>query len=218
MNRKLRLALALLISSLPGKPIRRALYSLLPGIQIARDASIGHRVLIAVDRFTCGSGVTIRRGTSFVGPIEVELGDGTFIGRANRIECGDAAADPSQAGMNYRRRFVTGRNCLINDSHLIDVLGLVSIGDGSWLAGFASQFLTHGAGTMNRDIHIGRDCFLGSAVRFAPGSGVADRTIVALGSVVTKSFTETDVVIGGVPARVIKAREGDGDYTFQKIW
>ena len=218
MNRKLRLALALLISSLPGKPIRRALYSLLPGVEIARGASIGHRVIIAVDRFTCGRGVTIRRGTSFVGPIEVELGEGTFIGRWNRIECGEAAAAPSQAHMRYRRRFETGQNCLINESHMIDVLGLVSIGDGSWLAGFSSQFLTHGAGTMDRDIHIGRDCFLGSAVRFAPGSGVADRTIVAMGAVVTKPFAEADVVIGGVPARVIKTREGDGDYTFQKSW
>lgn len=218
MKRKLRLALALLIANLPGKSVRRALYSLLPGVEIAADAVIGHRVIIAVDRFVCGKGVTIRRGTSFIGPIEVELGDGTFIGRWNRIECGEAAAAPSQAHMNYRRRFETGRNCLVNESHLIDVLGLVSIGDGSWLAGFASQFLTHGAGTMNRDIRIGRDCFLGSAVRFAPGSGVADRTIVAMGSVVTKFIAETDVVVGGVPARILKAREGDGDYTFQKTW
>ena len=154
----------------------------------------------------------------FVGPIEVHLGEGTFIGRWNRIECGEAAASPSQAHMNYARRFETGRNCLLNDSHLIDVLGLVSIGDGTWLAGFSSQFLTHGAGAMNRDIRIGRDCFLGSAVRFAPGSGVADRTIVAMGSVVTKTLTESDVVIGGVPARILKTREGEDAYRFERSW
>ena len=208
----------LLAAYAPSGALRRFIYRYGFGYTIAPDVRIGLGVVILVQSFTAERGVTIRRGTSFVGPISVHLGEGTFVGRWNRIECGDAAADPRQAHMNYARRFETGRNCLINESHLLDVLGLISIGDGSWLAGFASQFLTHGAGAMNRDIRIGENCFVGSAVRFAPGSGVGDRVMVAMGAVVTKRIPDNDVVVGGLPARVLKQREGEGDYTFQKTW
>ena len=67
-----------------------------------------------------------------------------------------------------------------------------------------SQFWTHGAGVVDRNIQIGRDCYLGSAIRFALGSGVGDNVIVAMGSVVTKKFEESMVMIGGVPATVLK--------------
>ena len=67
-----------------------------------------------------------------------------------------------------------------------------------------SQFWTHGAGVVDRNIQIGRDCYLGSAIRFAPGSGVGDNVIVAMGSVVTKKFEESMVMIGDVPATVLK--------------
>lgn len=217
MNRS-RKILALLISRLPHKALRAGAYRMLMGYGIARGASIGFGVVIAVDSFTCGPDVTIRRGTSFIGPISVTLGEGTFIGRWNRFECGDAAADPRQAHMGYARSFETGRNCLINESHLFDILGSITIGDGSWVAGFASQFLTHGAGTMNRDIAIGEKCFLGTAVRFAPGSGVADRVIVGMGAVVTKRLAESDVIVGGLPAKVLRVR-GEADvYSFERTW
>lgn len=36
-----------------------------------------------------------------------------------------------------------------------------------------------------------------------PGVSIADNTIVAAGSVVTKSFVEPGVVIGGGPAKII---------------
>jgi acetyltransferase-like isoleucine patch superfamily enzyme len=68
----------------------------------------------------------------------------------------------------------------------------------------SSQFWTHGAGVIDRDIQIGRDCYLGSAVRFAPGSGIGNNVIVALGSVVTEKFDISKAMIGGVPAKVLK--------------
>lgn len=217
MNRKVKLLLANAIARLPGKGLRRLLYRSLMGYRIAGDAVIAPGVVIAVDSFSCGANVTIRRGTSFTGPITVELGEGTFVGRWNRFDCGEAAAQPAQAHMNYARRLTTGRKCLINESHLFDVLGHISIGDGSWVAGFQSQFMTHGASVMNRDIAIGNDCFLGSAVRFAPGSGVGDRVMVAMGAVVTKVIPGSDVVVGGLPAKVLRERQ-DNDYEFRRNW
>jgi acetyltransferase-like isoleucine patch superfamily enzyme len=217
-NTKLRKMAALAISLLPGSALRVQAYSLLLGYQFGPGTKLGWGVMIAVDSFRAGNKVAIRRNTTFVGPIRVDLGDHTFIGRSNKIECGDSAADPSQAHMNYAREFITGRDSLINEAHLFDVLGRIQIGDGTWVAGFASQFLTHGAGAMNRDILIGANCFLGSAVRFAPGSGIGDRVMVGMGAVVTKRILENDVVVAGLPAKIIKERSEDDGYVFNKVW
>lgn len=215
---KIRRILALLISHLPLGGLRRCAYGLLLGYRFGPGTRLGWQVQIAVDSFEAGANVLIRRGTTFIGPISVMLGEKAFIGRYNKIECGDGAARDNVRHMNYARRFIVGRNCLINESHLFDVLGEIRIGDGTWVAGFASQFLTHGAGTMNRDIAIGAESFLGSAVRFAPGSGVGDKVIVAMGAVVTKRITEDQVIVGGVPARVIKVRPEEDKHTFTKTW
>jgi acetyltransferase-like isoleucine patch superfamily enzyme len=218
MLKKIKKILVLLISILPSSALRVAGYRALLGYRFGAGARLGWGVAILVDRFDCGAGVVIRRGTSFFGPIRVTLGDHTFIGRFNKIECGDNAGDAANAHMNYAREFITGRDSLINESHLFDVLGQIRIGDGTWVAGFGSQFLTHGAGTMNRDIAIGAQCFIGSAVRFAPGSGVGNRVVVGMGAVVTKRIEQDDVVVGGLPAKIIKNRSEEDGYVFQKGW
>ena len=86
----------------------------------------------------------------------------------------------------------------------IDLAGSLIIGDKSWVAGRGSQFWTHGAGIKKRDISIGKECYVGSAVRFAPGASVPDYCIVGLGSVVTSEITESRSLVAGVPAKVIK--------------
>lgn len=213
-----RRLLGSLIGHAPTNALRCGLYAALMGYRFGAKTRIGWGTVIAVDAFSAGANVTVRRGNRFIGPISVELGDRAFIGRRNTVECGDAAADLKVAHMKYTRRFVAGADTLINEGHLFDVLGEISIGRGTWIAGFASQFLTHGAGTMNRDIALGDDCFVGSAVRFAPGSGVADRVVVGMAAVLTKRFTQSDVVIAGFPARVIKERTEDDGYAFKKTW
>jgi acetyltransferase-like isoleucine patch superfamily enzyme len=209
---------AILIAHTPYSTVRVMLYRLLPGYDIGAECTIGYGVMIAVNSFSAGNRVVIRRGTCFNGPIDVILADRTFIGRFNRIECGYGAAAAAVRHMNYTRRFQTGFNSLINEGHLFDVFGTIMIGRGSWIAGFNSQFLTHGVGVMNRDISIGEECFLGSAVRFAPGCSIADRVIVGIGAVVTKQFPDCDVVVGGLPAHIIKIRDASDGHHFEKTW
>lgn len=55
-----------------------------------------------------------------------------------------------------------------------------------------------------KDINIGKKCWIGMNSVILPGVILGDRTIVAAGSVVTKSFPEGNAVIGGVPAKFIK--------------
>lgn len=54
-----------------------------------------------------------------------------------------------------------------------------------------------------KPISIGSDVWIGGAAVICPGVTIGDRTVVAAGAVVTKSFP-ADVVIGGNPATVIK--------------
>ena len=216
MRRASRL-LARLIGWLPSNAARVTGYRIM-GHTFGAGCRIGLGTVIAVERFSCASNVVVGRGNVFQGPMTVILGEGTFIGRWNTISCGDVAGNSSKSHMDYARHFETGRDCLVHERHLFDVYGRITIGEGSWVAGFASQFLTHGASAMDRDIRIGRRCYLGSAVRFAPGSGIADDTIVAMGAVVTKSIAETGMIVGGVPAKVIKSRSDDSWHVFEKFW
>ncbi len=52
-------------------------------------------------------------------------------------------------------------------------------------------------------IKIGKHCWLAANSTILPGVQLGDNTIVAAGSVVTKSF-EGNVVIAGVPAKILK--------------
>lgn len=53
-------------------------------------------------------------------------------------------------------------------------------------------------------IVIGKYCWIGMNAVILPGVVLGDHTVVAAGSIVTKSFAEGFCVIGGVPAQIIK--------------
>ena len=54
-------------------------------------------------------------------------------------------------------------------------------------------------------VEIGSYCWLGMGSIILPGVELGNHTVVAAGSVVTKSFPDGFVVIGGNPAKIIKA-------------
>lgn len=56
----------------------------------------------------------------------------------------------------------------------------------------------------NEEVRIGDYCWIGMNSVVLPGVQLGTRTIVAAGSVVTKSFPKGFCVIGGVPAKIIK--------------
>lgn len=218
MQYKIRRLAAFAISLLPSTGLRTAFYKRFFGYRIGAGTILGFGVQIVVDRFETGVNCVVGRGTTFVGPFSVEIGENTFIGRNNRFSCGAAAADPAHSGMAYARRLVIGSDALVHEDHLFDVYGSILIGARSWIAGSGSQFWTHGASVMDRDIIIGCACYVGSAVRFAPGSSISDNTIVGMGAVVANRFDATGIVIGGVPARFIKHRTQEDNFHFERDW
>ncbi|HUH97507.1 MAG TPA: acyltransferase [Anaerolineales bacterium] len=70
--------------------------------------------------------------------------------------------------------------------------------------------------SMNHDIYdydnytaagpvvVGDNCWLATGCTILPGVKLGNHVIVAAGAVVTESFDDDDIVLGGVPARVIK--------------
>lgn len=200
-----RYALARLVSWAPTSMLRVALYRLLLRYRIATGARIGVGTLIAVNKARIGR-VRIGRRNTFSGPFTLCIGEGVEIGHENVISCDYWALEEKFSEDGYERSCTLEAGSMITSGHFIDAVGGFSLGAGSWIAGRGSQFWTHGAGVRDRRVSIGARCYVGSAVRLAPGAAVADESVIALGSVVTRKFTNRHVLVAGVPASVV--REG----------
>lgn len=209
-----RLLLAFLIAAIPVERLRTALYRHLLGYRLGPGTSIGWCTVIACTGFSTGPGCVIGRRNWFVGPFHVALGERVIIARFNTFTAGAIAAHPSKAAMGYGLSLTVGDRALINDDHYFDLYGRITIGAGTWVAGVGSQFWTHGASVMDRDIAIGSGCYLGSAVRLAPGAAIADRCVLGLGSIVVGKLVEPDCVLSGHPARKLRAIGPDDERRF----
>lgn len=111
----------------------------------------------------------------------------------------------------YRKQGVTiGKNCLICSNIGTGQGFLINIGDNCTIASDV-LLVTHdysihnviGKGTLFGSIWIGNNCFIGARSIVLPGVSLSDNTIVAAGSVVTKSIPDSNVIIAGNPAKII---------------
>lgn len=105
-----------------------------------------------------------------------------------------------------------------DDLHIFQVPGTyfqnfkahISIGKGSYIAqnvGIITanhSFEDLDAHQEGKSVSIGECCWIGMNAVILPGVTLGNRTIVAAGAVVTRSFEEGYVVVGGVPAKIIK--------------
>lgn len=200
--RKLKMLIAIIISILPTKRLRILAYNLVFGYKIS-NSKIGIGTIIAID----GAQIENSRIGSFnifKGPFNAEIGKGSSIGSFNTFNCDFFAVGNQFRSAGYKRRIKICKNSLITNSHHFDIAGSIILGENTWVAGKGSQFWTHGVGVVDRDIAIGKDCYIGSAVRFAPGVQIGDNVLVGIGSVVTNKFVENYLLIAGSPAKIIK--------------
>ncbi|MFQ5600058.1 MAG: acyltransferase [Candidatus Krumholzibacteriia bacterium] len=104
-------------------------------------------------------------------------------------------------GRNVQKSFAVSGNCYIQ------ALNGIEIGDGTIFAPGVKIIstnhdkVTH-ASTKEPPLKIGKHCWLGANAVVLPGVVLGDNVIVGAGAVVTRSFP-SDVIIGGIPARVI---------------
>ena len=197
-----KVALAVLIGFLPLNFLRVLGYRLLFGYRIA-SSRIGFGTIIAVDEFSITRS-KIGFFNQFIGPMKINIAEGASIGNRNTFSCGYWVLREENRTMNYLRTLEIGADTLITSGHHFDVAGKFKLGDRSWIAGIGSQFWTHGVGVLDRNIEIGSDCYLGSAVRFAPGAAIGNNVLVAMGSVVSGKIDASNALVGGVPAKVLR--------------
>lgn len=194
-NRKLRIIFARLISKMPTNKLRCFLYRVIFDYTIYKS-KIGRGTIINVDKanlYECKLG----RYNTLVGPMNVTIHKNASMGPGNMIQ-----AD-SVDFSNDTQIFTMEENSRIGRDHHIDVAESFILGENSSIAGKSSQFWTHGA-DIQEGIVIGKNCYIGSAVRFKPGSSIGDNSLVALGSVITKKFNDKNVIIAGQPAKIIR--------------
>jgi acetyltransferase-like isoleucine patch superfamily enzyme len=200
--RKLKIVIAIFVSLLPLNGLRVLGYRLL-GYKI-QDSRIGFGTIIVTDEVWFDS-AKIGPFNLFVGPMKIRIHRGASIGNRNEFVCGYWVLREEYKDRQYSRTLEICDEALITSRHYFDISGSLLLGERSWIAGVDSQFWTHGAGVKERDVKIGADCYIGSAVRFSPGSSIGDNVIVALGSVVSGKIPENNALIGGVPAKVLKS-------------
>ena len=212
-----RLALAVLIAAVPLASARRVLLNALLGARIDRTARIGFGTVVAVRSFVVGPGTSIGAFNVFRGPIDVAIGARAKIGRSNTFHAPWHLVEERFQSRGYAPRFAMGDEALVLGKHFFDLFGTIELGAGTWIAGYGSQFWTHGLGVSDRDIAFGRGNYVGSAVRVSPGVRVGDRNIVALGSVLFGKLDVDEHLISGFPAKPLRSVADDmaaGRYAF----
>lgn len=135
---------------------------------------------------------------------------------------------------NYFRKkgIKVGDNCNILSDICTKEPFLVSIGDNVTISS-SVLFTTHdasvakvfgpevGSDVFGR-IEIGDNCFIGMGAILLCGVSLTNNIIVAAGSVVTKSFNEERIIIGGNPAKKIgdwdSYREKNKEYILPVRW
>jgi len=129
----------------------------------------------------CGKGANIERNVNFGRGDKIRIGENSGLG----INC----VIPN--GSIIGRDVMMGPNCYIHSiNHKFDRTDIPMIQQGI---------------TTPKVIIIGNDVWIGKDVTIMPGRTIANGTIVAARSVLTKDFPEYSIV-GGNPAKLIRSR------------
>ena len=115
-----------------------------------------------------------------------------------------------------------GDNVYLGPNYTIDARGGFKIGSGTRIAAKLTVYtsnhnfrnaecLPYDNKNVIKPVNIGKNCWIGEGVMMNPGISLGDGVIVALGSVVTKSFPNYSI-IGGNPAKLIKIRDDIENY------
>lgn len=156
-----------------------------------------------------GRGVTIERNCVIDGFARkmVCIGQNVRIGSYSIIS---STSHMSAFGQGYS----IGDNTGIGEFAYLGAAGGIEIGKDVIMGQYVSfhsqnhtfsekNKLIRDQGTTSSGIRLGNDIWVGAKVTFLDGSEVGSHSVVAAGAVVTGKFP-SHVVIGGVPARIIK--------------
>lgn len=203
--------LALILGLMPASRAKNALLRWLCGYVIESGVRIQPCLLLNVGCLTLREGATVGLMTTLRDLRTVELGRGAVFGNFNWVTATEVLSYQSPRASTIK----LGEGAAVTSRHYIDCSGGVEVGRFSTVAGVRSVFVSHGIDVDTCEqvvspISIGEFCLVSSTVRFVPGVSVADRCLVAMGSVVARNLDEPDYLYAGVPAE--KKRSIAGHY------
>lgn len=180
--------------------------------RIDDDVRIGHlNVVMRVDKLSIGDHVRIGHLNIIRGGDEVRLGRYSEIIRMNEI---NSIPDPDVVNPTDPR-FLLGEGSIITASHKIDFTDRVEIGRRSILGGRNSSLWTHNR-QRTKPIKIGSLSYIGSEIRVAPGGVIPSRCIVGIGAVIISELASEGYLIGGLPAKPIKALTEEDKFLIER--
>lgn len=117
--------------------------------------------------------------------------------------------------INYGKNINIGKNVFINFDCTFLALGGITIED-NVLIGPKVSFITENHpldpklrnGLIGKPIHIKKNAWIGANVTILPGVTIGENAVIAAGAVVSKDVPD-DVVVGGIPAKIIKKIENE---------
>lgn len=105
----------------------------------------------------------------------------------------------NNVSFNYHTTVLCKKQIIIGNCVMTGWNVLISDGDGH------PVYNSHGT-RMNEDktIVIGNNVWLGANSTILKGANVNDGSIVGMGSIVNKGFSESNVIIAGIPGKIVK--------------
>lgn len=140
----------------------------------------------------------------------ITLGNHVSIGCYTRIEC--------TGSLNYLGTgFKCGNNCGLGTNSFYGAAGGIEIGNDVIVGNYVTMHSENHnfndlsipirlQGVNHKGIKIGNNCWIGAKATILDGSIIGNGCVIAAGAVVRGEFPD-NVVIGGVPARILKERK-----------
>lgn len=196
-------------------PWRRAVLNMLPGFSLARGSRIGFSLILS-DRTVLEPRARIEHFT-IIHPIGLlHLGRDASVGRGNRIV-------GAQDAYYYTREpdrlsaLILDEHACITRNHLIDCSNTVRICKFALVAGWRSQILTHSPDFAKSrqgtgPVTIGEYSFISTGCIILKGTAFPARSILATGSVYSRSYDQEWMIYGGNPAEPVHQLSSDLAY------
>lgn len=99
-----------------------------------------------------------------------------------------------QITLDDSNKLKIGKNCMFSNG--IDIWCT----DGHTILDLQGNIINR----QKNELFIGNHCWIGENVKIAKNAVILDNSIVGMGSVVTKVFKDTNVIIAGNPAQIVK--------------